>query len=75
MNKEKFSADSFLVLPKSELSISYIAACYEANIRTQIGIVAAFNDTVVTITLPEVTKFKVAVEHNGKGSKTVGKMM
>lgn len=33
VNQQNFSTDSFLVFPDTSLSISYIGACYKANIR------------------------------------------
>ena len=69
VNRLKFSTDTFLSLPKDALGVGYIGACYTANIRTQIGIVATQDDTVIRVTLPkrpEDPDFAVMVEHNGE---------
>lgn len=69
MNRQRFSTDTFLVFQNSFLGVGYIGACYTANIRTQIGIVATENDTLVRVTLPRRPQhpdFAVTVEHNGR---------
>lgn len=68
VNRQPFSMDSFLALPRNSLGIGYIGASYTANIRSQIGIVATLDDTKIRITLPSRNSepdFAVTVEHNG----------
>lgn len=54
-NYERFSADGFRVIPLDALSTHYISVNYgQPRIRTQLACVALRDDTLLSITLPDL---------------------
>jgi hypothetical protein len=50
LNRQQFTTDAYLALPKDVLGTEYINLGYSALIASQIGIVATENNTTITIT-------------------------